>query len=157
MVRFHRGSPPFARASRELRVAGHAFSFHRMAFPDSERQARVTGGVHRSSAARPAAKVDGPDYPDGQFLATRRDMPALQRFVYIIRSDKQPHRYYTGLTSHVKARLADHNNGHCRHTANATPWKLVLVVAFSDPKRALQFEKYLKSGSGCAFAARHFR
>ena len=84
-------------------------------------------------------------------------MSAPQRFVYILRSEKQPPRFYTGLTSHVKARLADHNNGHCRHTASATPWKVVVVIAFSDARRALEFERYLKSGSGCAFAARHFR
>ena len=84
-------------------------------------------------------------------------MLATQRFVYIIRSEKQPQRYYTGLTSHVKLRLAAHNAGHSRHTANAAPWKLVVVIAFSDERRARDFERYLKSGSGCAFAARHFR
>ena len=84
-------------------------------------------------------------------------VPAPPRFVYIIHSEKQPHRYYTGLTSNVKARLSDHNNGHCRHTANGAPWQLVVVIAFAHPRRALDFERYLKSGSGCAFAARHFR
>ena len=84
-------------------------------------------------------------------------MPGPQRFVYIIQSEKQPHRFYTGLTSHVKSRLADHNNGHCRYTASGTPWQLVVVIAFSDERRARDFERYLKSGSGCAFAARHFK
>jgi len=84
-------------------------------------------------------------------------MPALQRFVYIIRSEKQPDRYYTGSTSNVKARLAQHNGGHSRHTANGAPWELVVVIAFREQQRALDFERYLKSGSGCAFAARHLR
>ena len=84
-------------------------------------------------------------------------MPKPARFVYIIKSEKNPKRYYTGLTSNVKTRLADHNSGHCRHTVTGIPWRLVLVIAFDDPQRALQFEKYLKSGSGCAFASRHFR
>jgi predicted GIY-YIG superfamily endonuclease len=84
-------------------------------------------------------------------------MRSAQRFVYIIRSEKQADRYYTGLTSHVKSRLAEHNGGHCRHTAAGTPWQLVVVIAFRDPRRALAFEKYLKSGSGGAFASRHFR
>jgi hypothetical protein len=34
---------------------------------------------------------------------------------------------------------------------------VIVVVAFASEKRALEFERYLKSGSGCAFAARHFR
>jgi len=84
-------------------------------------------------------------------------MPAPQRFVYIIRSDKQRNRYYTGLTSNVKSRLAHHNSGHSGHTANGAPWQLVVVVAFRDERRAVEFERYLKSGSGCAFAVRHFR
>jgi predicted GIY-YIG superfamily endonuclease len=84
-------------------------------------------------------------------------MPRAQRFVHIIRSEKYADRYYTGLTSHVKSRLADHNNGHCRHTACGRPWRVIVVVAFADARRALEFERYLKSGSGCAFAARHLR
>ena len=43
------------------------------------------------------------------------------------------------------------------HTAKYKPWKLELYIAFSDEKRAIAFEKYLKSGSGRAFSARHFR
>jgi predicted GIY-YIG superfamily endonuclease len=84
-------------------------------------------------------------------------MQTAQRFVYIIRSEKQPNRYYTGLTSHVKSRLAEHNHGHCRHTASGAPWQLLVMIAFRSPCRAAEFERYLKSGSGCAFASRHFR
>ncbi len=94
---------------------------------------------------------------DGRALAPRRCVPAPQRFVYIIRSEKQPNRHYTGLTSHVKSRLADHNAGHCRHTATGVPWRLVVVIAFASEQRAREFERYLKSGSGGAFAARHLR
>ncbi len=31
------------------------------------------------------------------------------------------------------------------------------MVLFADERRALAFERYLKSGSGCAFAQRHSR
>jgi hypothetical protein len=31
------------------------------------------------------------------------------------------------------------------------------VVQFSDERRAIGFERYLKAGSGCAFTQRHFR
>jgi hypothetical protein len=36
------------------------------------------------------------------------------------------------------------------------PWVLVAYFAFVSEKRAIAFEKYLKSGSGRAFAKRHF-
>jgi putative endonuclease len=82
---------------------------------------------------------------------------APQRFVYIIQSETNRSRFYTGLTSNVRLRLADHNAGQSRHTTTGRPWKLVVVVAFASERRAIEFEKYLKSGSGCAFALRHFR
>jgi hypothetical protein len=73
------------------------------------------------------------------------------------RSRSVPARYYTGLTSHVAARLAAHNAGRCTHTSSARPWELVVVIEFADETRAIAFEKYLKSGSGVAFSTRHFR
>lgn len=77
--------------------------------------------------------------------------------VYVLRSVREPMRYYTGVTSDVAARLAAHNAGHCFHTADARPWQVDIVVQFADERRALAFERYLKSGSGCAFAKRHLR
>jgi hypothetical protein len=32
-----------------------------------------------------------------------------------------------------------------------------VVVEFANERRAIEFEKYLKSGSGCAFSVRPFR
>ena len=78
-------------------------------------------------------------------------------FVYVIKSCNNPSRYYTGVTSDVTARLAAHNAGHCRHTSRFGPWKMDVVIEFADEGRAIAFEKYLKSGSGVAFAQRHFR
>jgi predicted GIY-YIG superfamily endonuclease len=63
-----------------------------------------------------------------------------------------PRRYYTGLTSNVATRLAAHNAGHCTHTADGLPWEIDVVVEFADEARAMAFERYLKSGSGVAFA-----
>ena len=76
--------------------------------------------------------------------------------MYIIQGEINRSRYYTGLTSNVRLRLAEHNAGHSRHTMNGRPWKLVVVVAFASERRAIEFESLLKSGSGCAFAVRHF-
>ena len=80
-----------------------------------------------------------------------------KRFVYVLRSRSDPNRYYTGVTSNVRARLSAHNAGECIHTAKHRPWELDVVVAFRDEGRAITFERYLKSGSGVAFAQRHLR
>ena len=84
-------------------------------------------------------------------------MTNSKRFVYILTSESQPARYYTGLTSDVAARLAAHNAGLSKHTASGRPWRLVVTLDFADQERAELFERYLKSGSGRAFSSRHFR
>ncbi|OLC44856.1 MAG: hypothetical protein AUH43_17510 [Acidobacteria bacterium 13_1_40CM_65_14] len=80
-----------------------------------------------------------------------------KRSVYVLQSAVDATRYYTGLTSNVAARRAAHNAGQCTHTASGRPWKVIVILKFLDEDRALRFERYLKSGSGCAFAKRHFR
>ena len=80
-----------------------------------------------------------------------------KRFVYVLKTERQPFRYYTGVTSNVHNRLRTHNAGGCPHTSTGCPWSVDVVVEFCDERRALEFEKYLKSGSGCAFAQRHLR
>ena len=84
-------------------------------------------------------------------------MSTAKRFVYILKNDAEPRRYYTGVTSDVVTRLIAHNEGRCRHTANGRPWHIDILVEFSDERRAVAFERYLKSGSGAAFAKRHLR
>ena len=78
-------------------------------------------------------------------------------FVYILRSEVESGRYYTGLTSDVAMRLANHNAGLCKPTAAWRPWRVDVVIEFREERRAVAFERYLKSGSGCAFAKRHLR
>lgn len=80
-----------------------------------------------------------------------------QRIVYILKNRETPPRYYTGLTSNLASRLADHNSGRCVHTARHRPWIVDAIVKFADAERAVAFEKYLKSGSGAEFARRHLR
>ena len=84
-------------------------------------------------------------------------MALAKRFVYVLKNQNTPTRYYTGLTSHVAARLAAHNAGRCPHTAGGGQWEVDVVVEFADEERAVVFERYLKSGSGVAFAQRHLR
>jgi predicted GIY-YIG superfamily endonuclease len=77
------------------------------------------------------------------------------RTVYLIRSISRPERHYIGITSNLAQRLDVHNSGGSRHTMTDRPWRLVSLVEFADEAQALRFEKYLKSGSGRAFAKRH--
>ena len=81
----------------------------------------------------------------------------MKRFVYVLRNLENPPRYYTGLTSEVARRHAEHNAGSCHHTAQYRPWLVDVVIEFTDERRAVNFERYLKSGSGVAFAHRHLR
>ncbi|MGE0668902.1 MAG: GIY-YIG nuclease family protein [Sphingomonadales bacterium] len=74
------------------------------------------------------------------------------KFVYMLRSETDPDRYYVGITGDLDDRLARHNAGEVPHTSKYRPWRLVTYVAFSDEARAFAFEKYLKSASGRAFA-----
>ena len=76
-------------------------------------------------------------------------------YVYLLESTSSGQRY-VGTTNDLKRRLADHNAGKSPHTSKFTPWRLVTYVAFDDQPKAETFERYLKSGSGRAFAKRHF-
>ena len=91
----------------------------------------------------------------GDELASSRTM-TTKRFVYVLKTDAGAPRYYVGVTSNVGQRLVWHNDGHCTHTAKHGPWRIHVVVEFSDEVHATRFEQYLKSGSGRAFAKRHF-
>ena len=77
-------------------------------------------------------------------------------YVYLLRSISSPGQRYIGKTNDLKRRLAEHNGGKSVHTRKYAPWKLVAAFAFADDRKALAFERYLKTGSGHAFAARHF-
>ena len=74
------------------------------------------------------------------------------KYVYILHSISFPDRYYTGITDDLKMRLARHNAKEVPHTSKYAPWTLKTYIAFSDGKQAFEFEQYLKSASGRAFA-----
>jgi putative endonuclease len=84
-------------------------------------------------------------------------MTAPKRFVYILKSIPKPHEYYVGLTSNPKSRLSTHNAGLSPHTAQHRPWRTLVRIEFDEEAPAVQFERYLKTGSGREFARRHFR
>lgn len=77
-------------------------------------------------------------------------------YVYLLVSEANPSRHYVGLTDDIKDRLRRHNAGEVLHTSKYRPWRLEVAIAFNDRTKASDFEKYLKSHSGRAFAKRHF-
>ena len=74
------------------------------------------------------------------------------RYVYLLESQGVPGQRYVGITSDVERRLAEHNAGQSSHTSKYAPWKLITYIAFTNQQKAETFERYLKSGSGHAFA-----
>jgi putative endonuclease len=78
-------------------------------------------------------------------------------YVYILQSISHPDQYYTGLCRDVPMRLDAHNAGQSPHTAKFKPWRLLSFHYFEKPEAAAAFERYLKSGSGRAFAAKRLR
>lgn len=72
-------------------------------------------------------------------------------YVYILQSSKSGILYY-GYTTDLKKRFKEHNTSKSKFTKGHLPWKLVFYSAFVDKPKAKDFELYLKSGSGKAFA-----
>ncbi len=77
-------------------------------------------------------------------------------YVYLLRSASFPDQTYIGFTEDLRMRFKAHNAGESKHTAKYLPWKLVSYQAFSDKRKAEEFEYYLKTGSGKAFARKRF-
>ena len=74
--------------------------------------------------------------------------------LFAFRSLKNPSKTYVGYTLNLKNRFTIHNSGGSVHTKSFRPWKLVTYIAFSSDEKAKAFEKYIKVGSGHAFAKR---
>lgn len=76
-------------------------------------------------------------------------------FVYILK-----HRHdgslYKGWTTDIDRRMKEHEKKSTRTTAmKGGDYDLVWYSAFPTKMQAIQFEKYLKSGLGRAFANKH--
>ncbi len=77
--------------------------------------------------------------------------------VYILQSIKFENKYYTGHTNKsLEDRLWEHNQGMSKYTKAYTPWKIKTYIVFDNEKRAIEFEYYLKTGSGKAFRNKRF-
>jgi predicted GIY-YIG superfamily endonuclease len=77
-------------------------------------------------------------------------------YVYFLKSLKNPSATYIGFTTDIQQRLETHNSGGSIHTKTNRPWKLITYIAFDTEEKAINFEKYIKIGSGHAFAKKRF-
>ncbi len=90
-------------------------------------------------------------------MALPNEFPVARfHYVYILRSEAEPERHYTGITNDLRSRLRAHNEGSCEHTAKYRPWVLETAVVFRSQEKAIAFECNIKSHSGRAFATKHF-
>ena len=78
------------------------------------------------------------------------------KYVYILQSINEPERHYTGIADDIDVRLKEHNSLKSIHTKKHAPWEIIVSIGFEDSQKAFAFEQYLKSGSGRAFAKKHF-
>jgi putative endonuclease len=70
-------------------------------------------------------------------------------YAYILESNIKLGEFYRGHTDDLKRRVAEHNAGKCPHTSKFKPWKVKFYAAFETLALTQEFEKYLKTGSGC--------
>lgn len=70
-------------------------------------------------------------------------------YVYILKLGNGT--FYTGFTADLRVRVLRHNKGDVPHTRKFRPVKLVYYSAFHSKRKAIEFEMYLKTGSGIAF------
>ena len=161
--RLRRDRVEFARARARTEADGSASHPAKDAAPEREarRRAETTTARLRSIAE---TAISGNRRNPHAFLVVvgnviccrRRTHGRNQAFVYVLRSAISNSPFYIGLTSDVNARLADHNTGRCPHTASRRPWQLHVIIEFSDEQTSGPLRTLLKSGSGRAFAKRHF-
>ncbi|HRY52279.1 MAG TPA: GIY-YIG nuclease family protein [Candidatus Portnoybacteria bacterium] len=75
-------------------------------------------------------------------------------YTYIIQSQKNKTKY-TGATENLRQRFKEHNAKKVKTTKSKAPYDLIWYCAFQEKLKAYDFERYLKTGSGIAFAKKH--
>ncbi len=75
-------------------------------------------------------------------------------YVYILKCADG--KYYVGCTKDFEDRMARHRRGDVTYTSSRLPVVVQTVIGVPDQYVALRLEDYLKTGSGRAFAKRHF-
>jgi putative endonuclease len=78
-------------------------------------------------------------------------------YVYILQS-LVDNKLYTGMTKNVNERFIEHELKKSKYTSKQEHLVLIYYSVFigkESKEKAILFEKYLKSGSGRAFAKKH--
>ncbi len=68
-------------------------------------------------------------------------------YVYVLKSLKS-NNWYTGCTSDLRKRFAEHNEGKSPYTKGRGPYELIYYEASLNKKDAFARERYLKTGMG---------
>ena len=102
-----------------------------------------------------ASASDGKPTSSEGWQATTITLTLIRVWHYVYILENGIGRQYVGSTENVKSRLQKHNKDEVPHTSKYKPWNLVHASMFPTKKQALEYERYLKSGSGTMFRYRH--
>lgn len=76
-------------------------------------------------------------------------------FVYILKSTQ--HSFiYVGSSQNVEKRVLSHNMGENQSTKHYAPFTLEAYIALRTEKKAIELEKYFKTGSGKSVLKKRF-
>lgn len=75
-------------------------------------------------------------------------------YTYILKQQGIEH-FYVGSTHNLERRLQEHLAG-LNISTRGRKWEIYCYFAFSNEVTCRNFEAYLKTGSGRAFAKKHF-
>jgi len=68
-------------------------------------------------------------------------------YTYVLKS-KVDNNLYVGFTDDLRGRVKEHNTGNVEATKDRRPFDLIYYEACLSKQRALEREKYLKTGFG---------
>ena len=71
-----------------------------------------------------------------------------------MKSIKAAKETYIGCTDNLEQEFATHNSGCAPDTSKFRPWKVVMHFAFAEESKAKDFQEFLKTPAGKAFAQR---
>lgn len=62
------------------------------------------------------------------------------KYVYILQSESDKDRYYTGITDNLDARITKHNAGEIPHTSKYKPWHLKHTLPLQMKSKLLRLK-----------------
>ncbi|MBI2097827.1 MAG: GIY-YIG nuclease family protein [Candidatus Vogelbacteria bacterium] len=77
-------------------------------------------------------------------------------YIYILQSQKDQ-KWYTGMTSDLRKRFKEHQDGQSRSTKGRGPFELIYYEACYNVYDARAREKYLKSGRGKVYLRKRLK